>query len=352
MKYKSCFLLEHGISINKNKIESCCIVNKDNSGHPLLINNYNGERIDWQELIKIKREAIKAQQKTGYPPCKNCLSLIENDWEQEDYITNINFNHWSNCNSNCVYCSSVFHNSNTQYSILPWIKELIKLNLFKQGGDITFQGGEPTLLKEFDEIVELFLNLNTKIRVHSSGILYSKSIEEGIKKGLLTVIISPDSGEKRLYEKIKRVPCFEKVWKNIKTYKETSKQVGSHLVCVKYIIIPGINDSIKDLDNWFYMVKKSDVKNVMVNLEYLYAKYNKSNYSEHIFLLMDYIRDKAEKLGLNCEFIESCIEAENLRKYKGMRYLLNFKPLYSGVMNIIKKRNKYKNIDYNDLSLF
>ena len=56
---------------------------------------------------------------------------------------------------------------------------MLEKKILVPGGEVSFGGGEPTILPEFDKLIDLFLkNGFWNIRVPSSGIKYSKIIEK------------------------------------------------------------------------------------------------------------------------------------------------------------------------------
>lgn len=345
MRHKSCHLLEHGISIEKSVIKNCCLAKPTNELTPILLENYDSNNIDWKKLFEIKRKQREAQKTARIPECEGCYVSEEEDWDDEDYISYINFNHWMKCNSNCIYCYTQYCDDKTSYNIYPAIKELINKNLFRNTGEITFQGGEPTILEEFDDLINLFLDQKAKIRVHSSGILYSKAIERGLKERLLTVVISPDAGDEEIYEKVKRVHSFKKVCENIQKYSQVIDKNSKHLLQVKYIIIPGYNDSIKSIDNWFKIITQNDIKHIIFDIEFLYQKEHPIM-SKHMYMLTDYIKYKAKKLGLVCNLYDSAIYAEKERKIPEYKFLVKFKPLLALCVNYYNFLNKKDNLKY------
>ncbi len=201
-------------------------------------------------------------------------------------------------------------------NVLRTVKELIKQNKFRNTGEITFQGGEPTILKEFSQLLELFIEKDSKVRVHSSGIIFSRAVREGIKKGCVTVVISPDSASKNIYKTIKRVDKSDKVWANIRHYRRRLKDVRRFLVKVKYIIIPGINDTFDEVSLFLDKIKKFDIKSVIVDIEYTYANTNTNNISPHVYILMDYIEHFCRINNIAYELYDSALYADKSRTFK------------------------------------
>lgn len=340
MKYKSCHLIEHGISINVDSIQACCLSREFNKGQLAILQKYENNSIDWGKLFNIKHEQREFQKYKDLPACEGCYNLREEDWDEEDYISYINFDHWSQCNSNCIYCGVQANKPKTKNNILNAVKELIKQGKFKNCGEITFQGGEPTILKEFEALLKLFIKEGSKVRIHSSGILFSRAIRDGLKKGSVTVVISPDSVERETYKKIKRVDKSNKVWDNIKHYRKGLNNEFAPNVKVKYIIIPGINDTYKEITYFLNEIKDLDVKSVIIDVEYTYANKNIKNISPHVYMLMDYIENFANNNDISFDLYDSAKYAAQNRNFeKNFNFDLK-------LFEKCKEENKDKNIKY------
>ncbi len=340
MKYKSCHLIEHGISIDIDSIKACCLSRDFDKGQLMILPKYSDNKIDWLRLFDIKQKQRKAQQQKDLSACEGCYNLREEDWDEEDYISYINFDHWSQCNSNCVYCGVQRNKPKTKNNVLNAIKELIKLGKFKNNGEITFQGGEPTILKEFESLLNLFIKQGSKVRIHSSGILFSRAIREGLKKGAVTVVISPDAAFKETYKTIKRVDKFNKVWDNIKHYRKNLKPTMQEFVRVKYIITPGINDAFEEINEFLNKIKQIDIKSVIVDIEYTYANRNTNEISPHVYMLMDYIENFCIQNNINYDLYDSA-------KYATQNRILEKNTDFDiEIFEKYKNQNSKKNIKY------
>lgn len=342
MKYKSCHLIEHGISIDVDSIKACCLSREFDKGQLMIIPKYENNKIFWDDLFEIKKEQRKMQQEKDLPACEGCYNLREEDWDEENYISYINFDHWSECNSKCLYCGVRNYKPKTKNNVLNAVKELIKSGRFKNNGEITFQGGEPTVLKEFEPLLKLFIKQGSKVRIHSSGILFSRAIRDGLKKGAVCVVISPDSASSEIYRRIKSVDKSNKVWDNIKHYRKNLKEEFQKEVKVKYIIIPGVNDTVNEINKFLNKIKELDIKSVIVDVEYTYANKNMGSISPHVYLLMDYIENFAKQNGIDYDLYDSAkyaIQNRNIDKFT------NFDNLSADVEKY-QKENKDKNILY------
>ena len=53
MKYKSCHLIEHGISIDVDSIKACCLSREFDKGQLMIIPKYENNKIFWDDLCVI-----------------------------------------------------------------------------------------------------------------------------------------------------------------------------------------------------------------------------------------------------------------------------------------------------------
>ena len=331
-----CHQLSHGISIEKDCLHDCCLLRMVNDdGSPYIIGLDENHLVDWEKVFEAKKSQ-KEQKMQDPHACKGCRSLCENlDFSKDpDYFTFINFNHWNRCNARCVYCNHDAFDGDRYYNSLPLIKSLFE---YKNGeclrnyGEVTFQGGEATVLPEFEELLDLFAEKEMRVRIHSNGIKYSEAIARSLAKNLVSVVISPDTAIPETYEKIKQVPCCEKSWESIKKY--AAVQCHPDLVKAKFIVVAGINDTLYEIDKFIEKCLECGVSHVIWEIEDRYL----SMYDQdvpHICLLIDYAMYKAEKAGLKDEFYDGAMygmakrsvpkeiitdETEFARKYEEMK---------------------------------
>lgn len=313
MKYISCIHLEHGITFFSNSVQICCISSHPGGGNIIQIDNYKGELINWEDIFR-KRRIVRENLKKGIVPdkCLECYYLKEQEWDDDDYFDEVLIGHFTHCNCNCIYCYTEkdknFFNNNKTYNILPVVKDMIDKGVLSKKATITFGGGEPTILNEFEELVNVLLDYDVyNIRIHSDGIKYSPAIEKGLKLGKITLITSVDSSSKKIYEKIKHVPCFDKVWKNLANYAKTK----NGLIRTKYVLIPGINDDINEVKNWMKKTYEAGIKHIAFDIEDNWFKENRNNIPQYIYVIFDFVYKSYSQYKIeSCELYE---RASNLK---------------------------------------
>ncbi len=308
--YYSCDWIEHGLVFFRYKIAMCCYCPHEGNGHTLVRNNYVGQKINWDRIFKVKDMFRKFHKKGKINKnCIGCPFLKEKKWENEKYINNLYLSHWTHCNSKCVYCYATQHpddfKGDKTYSTLPIVKEMYEKGILRPGGQILFGGGEPTLLDEFEDLVNFFLdNYFWNLRAHTSGIIYSPALARAINEIRGYVVVSVDSGTKETFEKIKQISCYDKVRDTIRKYALQTTFLGRYLVGAKFIIIPGINDTVEEIEQWMQENYKAGLYTTVLDIEENWYLENKNNIPEHIFKLIDYAKKRAKQLNTNFELYE------------------------------------------------
>lgn len=326
LKYVSCEYIQHGFNVDYEDIKMCCFNCHEGGGRQILIDNYKGQMIDWNKFFKEKRK-MRELNKKGIilERCKGCFFLKEREWDDEDYINYMVFNHWTLCNCKCKYCftneQSDFFNARENYNMYPVIKKLVDMGKVRGGGEIGFGGGEPTLLPEFEPMLNMLLDAGCdNIRVHSSCVKYSEGIERGLREGKVTLVVSVDSGTPETYTNIKRHNYFDKVWENLARYAAAQTD-DKYKAKTKYIIYPGFNDNKEELDKWFDMTVKAGIKSVVLDVEGGWYITNKYNIPDYMYDLLEYATKRTEELGM--KFVEYYDRANDMRihqeEYKKLR---------------------------------
>lgn len=317
MKYKSCYWIESGINFDIDSYKVCCLYSAKGGGNTIIEDNYKGKPVNWDKVFEFKK-MIKDLHKKGeiYPKCEGCIFLEERDWSDDhSKISMINLDYWTKCNSRCMYCHTMKdkkkYNSFKNYNFLPILKDMIKKDILRSNGHVSFGGGEVTLLKEFDKLLNIFMDFGFPLtRIHSSSILYSKAIESGLTRRCVDLIVSVDSGSKEMHRKVKGVDSYDKVWNNLKKY--ASKQKSPFAVKSKYILIPGVNDSKEEIDIWLKKSKENGINSVLHEIESKWFYARRENVPDEIIEYFKYAKEKAESLGLKYELYE---RAEHMMTY-------------------------------------
>ena len=305
-EYVSCNLIEHGLDFFTDSINFCCRIPPTDKGYKKILEHYYGELIDWKNFFGIKRK-YREQMKRGeiVPECKGCIYLEKKKWDNEDYISYINFNNWTICNEHCIYCwlNDADRPHQEQYNVYPAIKDMAERGYLRKGGHITIAGGEPCVAPEFDNLVQLFLDYDlSSIRILTNATKYSSVVEKGIKDGKMNIVVSVDSGTRDTFVKVKRYDFYDKVWENISRY--TAVQPASDRVKTKFILIPNVNDSRDEIDAWLKKSIECGVKHVAFDVEMMWYNENQNNLPQTLLDTVEFMLNKVKEYNLEIELID------------------------------------------------
>lgn len=305
-KYK-CPYIDSGINFFYNEVRVCCKSAHKVEGMPVLAEYDN---ISIKNILEKKKE-YKKRFETGDIPaeCEGCIFISETEKPNEDLSFGyIDINTFINCNCQCVYCSCKDIENFNEKSVYGILQELCNKKMIKNipEGYMQFAGGEPTLMKDFEKIINLFIkNDIDNYLIHSSGIKYSKAIEKLLKEKSTRLVISPDAGSKEVYKCIKNVPAFERVISNIKKYAKAASKNPKSSVITKYIIIPGYNDSTEEIVKWYDLSLSLGIKSIILDVEMNWYKQNNHSITDSIKDMVMTIREKCVKDKIELDYYES-----------------------------------------------
>ena len=243
-------------------VHKCCHCTKMPYAPPLIFKKIP-EKFNFYHYIKRLEQIISLNQ-TPTGECSGCKFLkkqIIPELKTKEIFKFITINHFTKCNSNCIYCGIDYKKLDVKYSIVPILQDIIKQNLIHKDVLFNWGGGEPTLCKEFESIANLLNRHNYRQAINSSGIIFSETILNGLKDGSISIQISPDSGTEETYFKIKRQNNFNKVWENIKLYAQYPD-----MLFVKYIFF-SVSANENDIRKFIEKCKNTNVKNIVIDCE-------------------------------------------------------------------------------------
>ncbi len=126
---------------------------------------------------------------------------------------------------------------NPNYDLENMLMEFKNQNFFEKNVAITWGGGEPVLLKNFNKIFEEFMKSKQPnfedVRVYSNSIIYNELIHKYLDQKKIILTTSTDAGTQETFEKVRGVKKgFLNIFKNLKKYN-TNKNGN---IIIKYIL--------------------------------------------------------------------------------------------------------------------
>ena len=203
-------------------------------------------------------------------PCARCPQYIKANWAITEYVPFVNLSAYpSPCQCRCFYCENDIRNSAEDYKDNSDVRAMYEnvfktLRLAKKIG-LTLpkktrwqiSPGEITIHPYKEEIMDLVRGEKTIF--FTNGFIFDKDIARELHDNpLATINLSIDAGTPEAWHKVKGVNNFYHVLDNLVAYRKASNRAGQ--ITLKYIVLPGINDSDEDFLSFVKILKSLDVQ--------------------------------------------------------------------------------------------
>lgn len=304
-----CDELNNVISCFHDRIMSCCT----GQDGPIYIPSYTGQKIDWEAFRKIKTDAFALlnEMDIDKSPCKGCFFLREK--REDDKISEqfniLNISHWTQCNCGCIYCARMYSSlgkitteskNSDYYDIVPLLKELYANELIdRKNAQATIQGGDISVLKEFEPMIKTFLDEGIGYFVIlTNNLVYQPIIEDLLKLNKITLSTSLDCGNADVYKKLKRVDGFDTTIANLKRYIQCTENAA---VVVKYILVEHFNDNYNEIKAFINLMSDIGVREVEFTIDNkwsLFTDLDKNPFPPHFGNLYLYFKKLCLENGI------------------------------------------------------
>ena len=294
--YPSCDWLEGGLAFNRRSIHACLIVHHGR-GFPKLC-DFNGGEVPWEEVARARRELIRRNQLGGHPDCAGCPNLVTKMWPEPAHdVYLVGIAQFVRCNIFCSYCflqtqdPSSFAEGLDPYAVAPAIDALIRDGRIAPDVTVDWGGGEPTIYREFDELLKTVTELGGTTWVHTNGSRFPKPLAEGMPAGRVGIICSVDAGFPETYRQMKGRDYLERVWSNLRRFADAGCPV--HL---KYIVKEE-NCSADELQAFVERASTLGAQQLIVDLDY-----NLPHPSPQVLAGMLELKELAQRSGMRTAF--------------------------------------------------
>lgn len=286
MIFKCCESLLHHLVINPKDIYFCCSTFDKRLEY---LPEYDGSLLDLEYYKRIRKKYIADCKKGNYPePCTQCPFFIEKDWDETLGFTTISVSNRTKCSCNCIYCiisgggnieSKRILNTQETYDVKPVLEQLRRNNMVMPNCQFVIGGGECSEYPEgeLEYLVYFSMMTDAYIILLSSGFYYSKAIENAIASSKAQLKISVDAGSREVYKQVKQADMFDKVWQNIDSYIASQKNNPHSEVILKYVIIPGVNDTVEEAKLFVERCLQAGCEKIEIALEFFWLEKNHEN---------------------------------------------------------------------------
>lgn len=284
MSYYSCYkIMDQGLNIdgriddNGKNVKLCCErlpkgvvapgVSFEGTAEKIL-DNFLALR---QEIIDCSiKEGGKAKDigKNDWLGCKYCDLFQKGDWNPQSLIKYVNLSMYpAPCQCNCCYCSVDRHWENTKEikSVYDKLFEMLELAdskaLISSDAQWQISSGEITIHPYKQKMYKLVEN--RKATFYTNGFIFDEELAKILETNPKAKInISIDAGTSETWKKIKGFDNFKDVCDNLVAYNKTSSYSGQ--IELKYIVLPGINDSERDFKEFIKLMKLLEVSHLII----------------------------------------------------------------------------------------
>jgi len=162
------------------------------------------------------------------------------------------------CNFKCGYCLpngyQVDKSDNRKFLHLEEIKRLAKVFSRLGVSKIRLTGGEPTVRKDFFDVIKILKNEAEikKVVITTNGYHLDKKAKKLVESGINGVNISIDSLDRNIFRNITGHDRLPEILKGIKNLQE----LNFDNIKINAVLLNNINASEKDFNNWAEFIKK------------------------------------------------------------------------------------------------
>src|SRR6056300_174929 len=165
------------------------------------------------------------------------------------------------CNFKCGYCLpdgyKIDKSDNRSFLNIEEIGRLVKALSELGVSKIRLTGGEPTVRKDFFEIIKI-IKENSGIKktvMTTNGYRLDKIADDIKNSGLDGINISIDSLNADTFKKITGHDRLEEILKGIKNLQK----LNFKNIKINAVLLKGVNDSEKDFDDWAEFLKNNEI---------------------------------------------------------------------------------------------
>lgn len=208
--------------------------------------------------------------------CRKCFHYQKQKWNSDDLIHFVNLSMYpAPCQCRCIYCG-IRNQKNNEETAKSYERLFSTIELAKELGliapDAIWQvsSGEITIHPYKERIINLVQGQAAVFLTNCFK--FDEQISQNLHDNPKSSInLSIDAGTPQTWHKVKGVDNFEEVMGNLVKYYQKSAKDGQ--ITLKYIILPGINDTWEDYSSLMEIIRILKVSSLELSRDtaYLYT---------------------------------------------------------------------------------
>lgn len=233
-----------------------------------ILNRFLDKRNSVIDYLQKEGDITKATREYELSGCERCNNFKKDNWDFKTSIEYINMSMYpAPCQCNCFYCTADRKWENTPEVKQAYEKMFEVIELADKKGlispDATWQisSGEITIHPYRDKIMSLVDNKRAVF--YTNAFIYDEDIARNLSNNRDSKInFSIDAGTSQTWARIKGVNNFNEVCENLFAYRKAS--ISEDQIQLKYIVLPGINDSEEDYKELIKIMKKLNACHLII----------------------------------------------------------------------------------------
>lgn len=342
--YKTCHDLENSLYVAPNEIRSCCqrfFYDGKMRGDAKLIDIKENVTPTFEDLQKAREKIFNEIQNEENEDCKGCpfIKKTKNKPNITSSISHLSIEHHSVCNLRCTYCSETYWGGKrSKYNVTEFISYLSKNGSLDDCKQVVWGGGEPTLDKSFEQILEeihLHANPSTYHRVFTNSVRLSDPVIKFLKKGLIKITTSIDAGTPEKFKEVRGRPKFFNVFENLQKYAS----VDPSKITIKYIFTEE-NKNESEIESFISNCLKYGLNqcNFQISVNYKKEKFDFEFLKSIAFLFAKLNRNNIKKVFLD-DHIMLRFSSLNKEELDMFNYYLNSHNSLDVILNPVEVKN-------------
>lgn len=251
--------------------------------------------------------------------CSKCGNYKLGEWDGDGLIHFVNLSMYpAPCQCNCIYCDvhkdgkGVFSKVTCDdyyeqmFDTLNYAREI---GLIDKNAIWQISSGEIAIHPYKDRILNLIEN--QQVVFFTNCFIF----DEGIAKNLSSnpnssINLSIDAGTPQTWLKVKGVNNFELITENLVKYFNASVRPGQ--INLKYIVLPGINDNLRDYRSLIEIMKILNIDFLSISRDNS-LKYNKnSEQFKHLIVATGYLLAMLKKNNMSADMFSFTPDERNV----------------------------------------
>lgn len=304
--YKTCQDLEEALYLAPNEIRSCCqrffFKGRMRGDAKLLIDIKENAAPSVDDIKKARERVFNQIQKDENEDCMGCpfLKRTKKKPNFSAKTKHLSIEHHSVCNLRCNYCSEIYWGGKkSKYNVVEFVSYLSRSNSLADCNQVVWGGGEPTLDRSFEQIlneINNHANPKTYHRVFTNSVKFSEPVVTFLKKGLIKITTSIDAGTPEKFKEIRGRAKFLDVFENLKKYADIDPQK----ITIKYIFTDE-NKEQQELDGFVENCLKHGLEkcNYQISINFKKEKFNFKFLEAITYLFINLYKKKINKVFLD-----------------------------------------------------